>query len=137
MFPSSWPADKDDAHCTVIYLGDMEDINCTKEDLQNVVNRLKIKAPGDVAVNGVDLFGPEKNVLVAKLDPTNLLPIRESFERTLAKINVFNGSEYKDYNPHVTITTDFGGTMLNAIEDTQLPSHVKLGEPVLWWGDEH
>lgn len=137
MFPSSWPEDKEDAHCTILYLGEMSEINCTREELQAVVDRLKVKAPGKVAVNGVDLFGPDKNVLVARLDPTRLEPIREAFERTLAKINVFNASEYKDYNPHVTITEEFGGTMLNAIADTDLPTHVELGEPQLWWGDEH
>lgn len=137
MFPSSWPEDHPDAHCTLIYLGDMADARFTKEDLQTVVNRLKVKAPGDIKVTGVDLFGPEKNVLVAVLDPTYLLPIRQSYERALAKINVFNASQFKTYQPHVTITEEFGGTMQNAIEDTVLPKTVNLGEPQLWWGNEH
>ena len=137
MFPSSWPEDKDDAHCTLLYLGDMDNLTCTREDLEIVVKRLDTRAPEEVIVTGVDLFGPENNVLVATLDPIKLQPIRDSFERTLAKINVFNGSEYKDYKPHVTIAEDFRGTMENAVEDTKLPRTVFLGAPRLWWGDEH
>ena len=137
MFPSSWPEDKDDAHCTLLYLGDMDNLTCTRDDLEIVVKRLDTRAPEEVIVTGVDLFGPENNVLVATLDPIKLQPIRDSFERTLAKINVFNGSEYKDYKPHVTIAEDFTGTMENAVEDTKLPRTVFLGAPRLWWGDEH
>ena len=137
MFPSSWPEDADDAHCTLLYLGDMADANFTREDLEIVIKRLDTRAPEEVIVTGVDLFGPEKNVLVATLDPIKLQPIRESFERTLAKINVFNASEYTEYRPHVTITTEFGGTMENAVEDTKLPRTIFLGAPRLWWGSEH
>jgi 2'-5' RNA ligase len=136
MFPSSWPENLDDAHCTLLYLGDMEDATFSKEDLEIVLNRLNTKAPGEVAITGFDLFGPDKNVLVATLDPAKLSPIRGAFERTLAKINVYNASEYKDYNPHVTITEDFGGTLEDAKKDVVLPKTVVLGPPALWWGNE-
>jgi 2'-5' RNA ligase len=136
MFPSSWPEDLDDAHCTLLYLGDMVEATFSKEDLEIVIKRLNTKAPGEVAITGLDLFGPEKNVLVATLDPKKLQPIRESFERTLAKINIFNASQYKDYNPHVTIAEDFSGTLEDAKKDVKLPQTVVLGPPVLWWGNE-
>lgn len=136
MFPASWPEDLSDAHCTLLYLGEMEEATFTKEDLQIVIQRLKTAAPGEVAITGLDLFGPEKNVLVATLDPGKLQPIRDSFERTLAKINIFNASEYKDYKPHVTITEDFVGTLDEARESLTLPKTVILGPPQLWWGNE-
>lgn len=137
MFPSSWPKDLPDAHCTLLYLGDMAEATFTKEDLQIVLKRLSTKAPGKIQITGLDLFGPNKNVLVATLDRTDLQPVRDSFGRTLAKINIENASEYKDYNPHVTISEDFSGTLEDAKRATKLPSHLILGAPVLWWGNDH
>lgn len=136
MFPSSWPETLDDAHCTLLYLGDTADATFTKEDLDIVVQRLKTRPPGEVKITGLDLFGPDQNVLVATLDPTALDPIRGAFERTLAKINVFNASQYKDYKPHVTISEDFSGTLVDAAATTSLPESVTLGAPVVWWGNE-
>lgn len=137
MFPSSWPEDLSDAHCTLLYLGDMSEANFTKEDLQIVLQRLATKSPGDVAITGLDLFGPDKNVLVATLDNGKLQQIRDSFERTLAKINVHNASEYKEFKPHVTIDDEYTGTLEEAYNKVELPETVNLGAPELWWGNEH
>lgn len=136
MFPSSWPEDLSDAHCTLLYLGDMSEANFTKEDLQIVLKRLATKAPGEVSITGLELFGPEKNVLVATLDDSKLARIRDSFERTLAKIDIHNASEFKEFKPHVTIDDEFTGSLAEARESIQLPETVTLAAPVLWWGNE-
>lgn len=137
MFPASWPTDLDDAHCTLIYLGDMADATFTKEDLEIVIQRLDKRAPEEVIITGMDLFGPDKNVLVATLDTVKLQPLRRSFEVTLAKIGVENASEFKDYKPHVTISEDFSGSLEDAERDIKLPRTLFLGAPKLWWGNEH
>jgi 2'-5' RNA ligase len=136
MFQSSWPKNLDDAHCTLLYLGDMADATFSKEDIESVVQRLDISAPGEVKVTGLDLFGPQGNVLVATLDSLKLRPIRDAFESTLAKINIFNASQYKDYKPHVTISEGFSGTLDEATANTVLPEYVTLGAPELWWGND-
>lgn len=132
MFPASWPTDIPDAHCTLLYLGDMADANFTKEDVQNVLKRLDFKAPGKVRTVGLEFFGPEKNILVTTLETEQLNHYRETLERVLAKINIHNASEYKDYNPHVTVDEEFDGLA----SDVAFPETIELGGPQLWWGNE-
>lgn len=137
MFPASWPEDLDDAHCTLIYLGDMADATFSREDLEIVIKRLDTRAPEEVIVTGLELFGRDKNVLVATLDNIKLAPIRGSFERTLAKIDVYNASEFTEYRPHVTISEEYSGTLEDAYKEIKLPKTLFLGAPRLWWGNEH
>lgn len=137
MFPSSWPTNLDDAHCTLIYLGDMKKATFSREDIEIVIQRLDKRAPENVIITGLELFGPDNNVLVATLDVIKLQPIRTSFEVTLAKIGVENASEYKDYKPHVTISENFSGSLEDAKKEFKLPRTLFLGAPKLWWGNEH
>ena len=129
--------DPPEAHCTLIYLGTVSDASYTKEDVQSVLDRMKIKAPGEVTTSDLALFGPGEDVLVLTLDSSKLDPIRVSIERGLAKIGAKNGSEYKTYNPHVTIDSKTSATLNEAEESVQIPPSVTLEAPVLWWGDEH
>ena len=137
MFPASWPVDKPDAHCTIIYLGEKGELPVGKDILDAVVARLGFSDPGPVPVTGLELFGPESNVLVATLDPERLQPIRDSFERTLAKVGVYNASQYKDYKPHVTIQEDYEGSLDDARKSLFVPKTIGLFAPELWWGDDH
>lgn len=137
MFPASWPVDKPDAHCTIIYLGEKSELPVDKDILEAVVARLGFSDPGPVPVTGLALFGPERNVLVATLDPEKLQPIRDSFERTLAKVGVENASEYKTYRPHVTIQEGYDGHLADAMSSLFIPKTIGLEAPQLWWGDEH
>lgn len=132
MFEASWPTNIDDSHCTLIYLGDIADANFTKDDIQNVLKRLSLKAPGKIKTTGTEFFGPDENILVTTLEKSPLVVYRETIERVLAKINVHNASEYKEYRPHVTISEDFD----KSEKIPNIPEKIDLGPPVLWWGNE-
>lgn len=144
VFPVVWPEDitfkaqnPSEPHCTLLWLGKISEASFTKEQVESVIRRLNTKAPGDVKTIELELFGPNKKYLVTTLDPSSLNPIRDNFERVLAKIGAGNASEYKEYKPHVTLDEQLSVSFDDAkalIGD--LPHTVKLDAPVLWWGDE-
>lgn len=131
-----YPADFNvpDAHCTVIYLGEMQDAEFTKEDLVLAMKRLALKAPGEVKVLGYDLFGKENDILVIRLDDSLLKENFDKVQRTLAKIGAENKSSFPDYNPHVTVKEHFKGDIRGMVDP---PEIITLGAPEIWWGDEH
>ena len=143
VFPvaSSVPTDFDiqegvEAHCTLIYLGRISEVSYTKEDVQAVLDRVRIKDPGDISTEDLALFGPDEDVLVMTLDPEKLNPLRETIERALAKIGAKNGSEFKEYRPHVTLDSASNLTLEEASNTINIPSIVTLEAPEVWWGDE-
>lgn len=111
----------------------MADATFTKDDIQNVLKRLDFHAPGPVKTTGVEYFGPEKDIPVVTLSTQSLENYRETLERVLAKINVHNVSEFKDFKPHVTISY---GPFEGSIDSLDIPETIVLGAPQLWWGDD-
>lgn len=143
VFPvtSSVPTDFDiqegvEAHCTLIYLGKVSEVSYTKEDVQAVLDRVKISPPESVATSELALFGPDEDVLVMTLDKAELTKARETLERALLKIGAKNGSEYKDYNPHITLDAKTNMDLAKATETIDLPPTVTFDTLELWWGDE-
>lgn len=131
VFPSNYPKNVDDAHCTLIYLGRIPDLSYTKEDVMSVLDRLKIKAPGEIETKDLEYFGKDKDVLVLTLDSSRLLQIRSSMERALAKIGAENASEFKEYKPHVSL-----GTKEDEKNYISIPDTAYLESPQLWWGND-
>lgn len=144
VFPADWPNESSnlkvnkpsEPHCTLIWLGNIPDVSYTKEDVQNLLDRMSIKAPGEVPTTGVELFGPEGDVLVVTLDSERLEPIRDAIEEGLKKIGGKNASQYKDYKPHVTIDEEATLSKEEAEIELDIADTVTLGAPVVWWGDE-
>lgn len=125
-----------EAHCTLIYLGKVSEATFTKEDVQSVLDRMQISAPGEVSTLSLELFGPEQDALVITLDDTRLVDIRNSIEKSLSEVGSGNASEYADYRPHVTLDAKTDLTLDMAMESIEIPMTVTLDSPELWWGDE-
>lgn len=125
-----------EAHCTLIYLGKASEVSYTKEDVQAILDRIKLKTPSSVVVRDLELFGPDKDVLVMTLDDTALSSLRKTLERALLKIGAKSGSEFKEYKPHVTLDSKTNLTLEEARDSIALPDTVSFDDVELWWGDE-
>lgn len=137
VFPTDWPVEASEAHCTLLFLGKVSESTYTKEDVQSVLDRMQIRAPGSIETTEFELFGRDKNMLVLKLNPTKLLPIRDAIERALEKIGAENGSEFKDYKPHVTVAQDVDTDLEEAVKSVgAVPDLISLHSPILWWGTD-
>lgn len=129
VYPAFWNGNIDpEAHCTILYLGNISDASFSREDIENALSGMDLVAPGQINVVGTEMFGENKDYPVWLLEPTALLNLtRKLIEDGLSTIGAENASEFKDYRPHVTV---------NQL-DFDLPNdYVELGVPTLWWGDE-
>lgn len=130
-YPASWPDTIKEPHCTLIFLGKISEADFTKQDILDVLDDLKLPAPGEVEITGIQLFGPKQDIPVATVFSNRLFAHRIMIDYELAGINVKSASEF-EFNPHVSISYD-ESTDFTAIE---LPKTVTLDKPVLWWGDD-
>ena len=127
-----WPVenfpDIEEAHCTIIYLGKISEVDFTKEDVQYVLDKLPLVSPGNAPTTSTDLFGKDNDVPVVLLEPTYQIKLDKFLiESALSVLNIHNASEFADnYRPHVTLTSIFD----------EAPEFFVLGSPVLWWGNE-
>lgn len=138
-YPYVFPQDTDlpidyeiEAHCTLIYLGEVDSISFTKEDLRTVLDEHTFEDLGIVDVSGLELFGPDKNVLVMTLDSSKLQEYFQSISSALEAQGIENASPYPDYRPHITLNEAYHGPTIGFT----LPTTVGLGQPVVWWGDD-
>lgn len=138
-YPYVFPQDTDlpidysiEAHCTLIYLGEIQEANFTKEDLRHVLDSWTFEGLGIVDVSGLALFGPNKDVLVMTLDSSVLMDYFEEIAHDLSLRGIENKSSFPDYNPHITLNEAYHGPTVGFT----LPTTVGLGAPEVWWGDE-
>lgn len=126
VYPANWPQDDiDEPHCTVIYLGKTKEVDFTKADVEAALHQAGLIEPGAIPTNGVEMFGPEKDIPVVALKSTKFLNLqRDVLEAILLTRGIKNGSEFKDYKPHITIKN----------KNIDIPESVTLQAPVLWWG---
>lgn len=135
VFPqdTNLPIDYDmEAHSTVIYLGDVDNIKASKEEVLKALSSVSYNPTGIVDVSGLELFGPESNILVMTLDSSDLTENFGKVSEALGSIGVENASSFPDYKPHVTLNEDYHGPTIGF----SLPTTIGLGEPELWWGSE-
>lgn len=120
----------DEPHVTVIYLGDANNLN--KQDILDSMAEVdnSYDAMFFARSREVEWFGPEKDIPVLRLEHTYLEKYRDLVEAALGRRGIVNGSEYKDYKPHMTITPEIA-------RDLSYQSAYLLTEPELWWGREH
>lgn len=128
VWPAMFPL-IDDGHCTILYLGEVEDISAAPEDVYTALPNLSF--PGRVAVTGFEVFGSDEKVWVALLDTETLAPLQAEIVEALKEIGVENASEFKDYRPHVTLAP-----YENDEQDFSHYTFFVLGTPKLWWEGE-
>lgn len=120
----------EEPHVTVIYLGDVANLN--KQDILDAMAEVdsSYDAMFFARTGEVEWFGPEKNIPVLRMEHSYLEKYRLLVESALNKRGIENGSEYKEYKPHMTITEAM------ALTGNYQQSYI-LTEPELWWGREH
>lgn len=131
-----WPAEIDSVdvpHTTIMYLGEIQDLDVSPEEIINVLKNLNLDAPGDVPVQGVEIFGEENKVFVAILETEKLSLMREYIKAAVqVHLPLQDASSYPDYRPHVTV-----GSVDNYTGPKEIPASIPLGDIELWWGDDH
>ena len=128
------------SHCTVMYLGEIGDVDFTKSQVELVVEKLR-KRWGQLFISngihvwnrGYSCFGQERDKLVAILpaDDERIGDIHDHAEYYLGHRGIKSASNF-DYRPHVTLG------VAKDINTMYLPNSqlFTLYKPVLWWGDE-
>lgn len=130
IWPVMHPYDIPDGHCTIMFLGEAEEIGLGPEEILSSVS--ETQAPGLVGVTSYEVFGDDDDqVWVALLDDEQLFDLRERIAIELYRLGVESKSDYEDYRPHVTLAP-------YESEDQELPDvpFVALGVPRLWWAGE-
>lgn len=138
-YPYVFPRDSDlpidysiPAHCTLIYLGYVDEVDFSKEDVLDSVRGMSFGDTGIVDVDGLELFGPESDILVMRLNSSVLMDNFETVRDELAENGIENASSFPDYNPHITLAENYHGPTIGYT----LPTTVGLAKPQLWWGEE-
>lgn len=126
MYPVDWPTDDPKAHCTLFYLGEIQDANFTQDDLFDALDEAQLEAPGDVPTKGLELFGEEKDTPVALLDSLLLRLQKRVLGLALGNRDIKDASSFPEYKPHVTLMSP----------DVEIPDTINLGAPQVWWGNE-
>ena len=120
------------AHTTVLYLGEVADIDVPKERIIEVLASLplNISSETEILVTGTEIFGDETKVKVAVLDDS-VLSMEQRFIKAALEVwaGVKDAGSYPNYRPHVTL----GKVGENVIPT---PESVTLKPLELWWGDE-
>lgn len=115
-----------DLHCTVLYLGQIEYDKVQGIDFEQMCDRLsdtRLNSSLKVISTGLDWFGPKNDIPVARVEHQLLLAVREGIMR---RTYLNNGSQFKDFNPHITIPD----------VDYKLPFTFWLDGLHLSWGDK-
>lgn len=130
VWPSSIPVSDPEAHCTMLFLGRIPEVAFSREDILHVLDTWAFRSPGDFYIRASNLYGPEKNVLVAELhDPKGVLAEQRGYlEEGLLECDGIRSASQYGFSPHVTISP-------KAVNEPFSPV-VTLGTPVLWWGSE-
>jgi 2'-5' RNA ligase len=130
VWPSSVPVSDPEAHCTMLFLGQIPEVSFTKKDVLRVLANYDFQSPGDFYIRASNLYGTNKDVLVAELhDPKRVLSEqREYLEEGLEEAHGIVSASQFGFSPHVTISP-------KAVNEAFAPK-VTLGSPVLWWGSD-
>jgi 2'-5' RNA ligase len=138
MFPANYPEDKADAHCTLIWLGETDVVNFTKDELLEVLSAFDYTPNAEYRALPPKIFGKDdERVVVLPLDDEDgsLQALRDKIAGALEDRNIKSPSEYTTYVPHVTTEDYVPG--VTKMANYPVPAFIKLGPAELWWGDEH
>lgn len=99
-------------HVTFIYFGDeFENPVETRKEIESIMRSKNLVPRGPFYVNvlGYDLFGPDEDILVVRLDSPYLVHLQRQALDIFESLGYNNGSSFPNYNPHVTIAYDWTG----------------------------
>jgi 2'-5' RNA ligase len=105
-----------DAHMTVLYIGDTEEEQA--DEIRKFLEEAQLPTFSATAQrDSIKLFGPNEDIPVLTL----IVPEAVRDIRTLLEDKFDNASEFKDWNPHVTLDFECPGViqippMLSLIE---------------------
>lgn len=138
-YPFVFPQDTDlpidydlHPHSTLIFLGESATIGTTLDELRSGLSGLQFEDTGIVDVDGLALFGENKDVLVMKLNSSNLLDNYQVASDRIEELGLKNASAFSEYSPHVTLANNYHGPTIGYT----LPTTVGLGRPIIRWNDE-
>ena len=127
VYLSAWPPDEDNAHCTLIYFGQIPDLSFGLEDLEAALAAAGIRAPGRVFTTGAEWFGEEKDTPVVTLGSARLQANYQKLKAALSDAGIEWDEKWPEYKPHVTVENVGIG----------FPQSVELSGPVIWWGEDN
>jgi len=126
----------DEAHCTLIYLGESEKVSISRPLLENAVNRLRTQCqPVMIRTKQLAVYGHGTHTVI-ELEDLTLRSYRVFLERELLRDGIRSASEYS-YSPHVTIHKH--APSKNPVlpwGDFRTPAYVWVDRPVIWWKSE-
>lgn len=133
VFPAAWPRGLSDAHCTLVYLGDINNLP-DKDYLLDAAKPIaaSFPHPGLVNTKKFEYFGPGREILVVTLDDSRLFAVQLALLVELYKnLGVVNASSYPTFSPHVS-----AGNKNSVNPFITKPSTVLLRPLELWYGEE-
>lgn len=118
-----------DAHVTVVIFDDINNPNIgfTKEDVISAVEELEHCQYLWLSVDGLEYFGPDKDVPVLRVSHSYLHIFREQLISILTERGIPINENYPEYKPHVTIPEGM----------SEYPEKLLASPVEVWWGGEH
>jgi 2'-5' RNA ligase len=126
MYPVDWPTDDPEAHCTLVYLGEIPDANFTQEDLYEALAEVDLEAPGPAHTKEIEFFGEDNDIPVVPLDSMRAKLQKKQLLLALNQRGIKDASSFPQYKPHVTLQNP----------DVEVPDTITLEAPQIWWGGE-
>jgi 2'-5' RNA ligase len=126
----------EEAHCTLIYLGESDKVTIPRKPLENAVERLRNQCrPINIMVRQLAVYGHGTHT-VLELEDLTLKSYRIFLERELKRDGIVSASEYA-YSPHVTINKHAPSkTPIHPWPDFRMPGYVWIDRPEIWWKSE-
>jgi 2'-5' RNA ligase len=120
-------------HVTVSLLGEIPEVDFTKEELITALRSIDWQETSDISVDKLELFGPKNDFLVMVLNAPSLQRNWESVNASLSSAGVGVLDKYPTYRPHITLMENYEEALPTP---AFLPHTIKVGFPELWWGTE-
>lgn len=120
-------------HCTLIYLGEQDEVQINRTVLDSAVERLRSQVrPITIPVTGLAVYGHGK-CTVMELESRTLKSYRDFLESELRRDGIVSASQYA-YRPHVTIAKHDPATEPQVPwPKFEVPPFVWVDRPVVWW----
>lgn len=119
----------DEPHCTILMLGDIRELNFTKQEVIQAIQETYHTVFIWAEVEGLEWFGENKDVPVLLLNHEYLFMYRDSLEDVLRMRGIKWDEHFPTYRPHVTVNQE-------VVDSGFIPQKVMLSPVELWWGKE-
>lgn len=120
-------------HVTVSLLGEISEVDFTKEELIAALRSIHWQVVSDAEVENLELFGIKNDFLVMVLRSPSFQSNWKQVNETLTRSGLVSLDKYPNYRPHITLMENYEDALpIPAF----LPPVIKVGFPELWWGTE-